>query len=85
MPNLASAARVDPRHVRARHQSMHHFVANAAFREDSRLRLLTQLHTRQISYARYNQADASLRSQYQGAWTQFDQALARDGQRKRST
>jgi SRSO17 transposase len=23
------AARVDPRHVRARHQSMHHFVANA--------------------------------------------------------
>src|SRR2546427_6333094 len=24
------AARVDPRHVRARHQSMHHFVANAA-------------------------------------------------------
>src|SRR5215475_11591658 len=25
------AARVDPRHVRARHQSMHHFVANAAW------------------------------------------------------
>ncbi len=24
------AARVDPRHVRARHQSMHHFIANAA-------------------------------------------------------
>ena len=23
------AARIDPRHVRARHQSMHHFVANA--------------------------------------------------------
>ncbi|MGH7278744.1 MAG: transposase, partial [Candidatus Rokuibacteriota bacterium] len=23
------AARVDPRHVRARHQSMHHFVAEA--------------------------------------------------------
>ncbi len=23
------AARVDPRHVRARHQSMHHFVADA--------------------------------------------------------
>src|SRR6266516_3684654 len=27
------AARVDPRHVRARHQSMHHFVANAAWDE----------------------------------------------------
>src|SRR5262249_50876848 len=25
------AARVDPRHVRARHQSMHHFIANAAW------------------------------------------------------
>ena len=25
------AARIDPRHVRARHQSMHHFVANAGW------------------------------------------------------
>src|SRR5262245_11752764 len=29
------AARVDPRHVRARHQSMHHFVANAAWDDDA--------------------------------------------------
>ena len=28
------AARVDPRHVRARHQSMHHFIANTA-RDDA--------------------------------------------------
>ena len=27
------AARIDPRHVRARHQSMHHFVANAPWRD----------------------------------------------------
>src|SRR6266403_1417126 len=30
------AARVDPRHVRARHQSMHHFVANAAWDDTGR-------------------------------------------------
>jgi SRSO17 transposase len=29
------AAKVDPRHVRARHQSMHHFVANAAWDDDA--------------------------------------------------
>src|SRR5438876_12109548 len=32
------AARVDPRHVRARHQSMHHFVANAAWDDVAVLR-----------------------------------------------
>jgi SRSO17 transposase len=32
------AARVDPRHVRARHQSMHHFVANAAWDDAAVLR-----------------------------------------------
>jgi SRSO17 transposase len=32
------AARIDPRHVRARHQSMHHFVANAAWDEREVLR-----------------------------------------------
>src|SRR5213592_4012172 len=32
------AARVDPRHVRARHQSMHHFVANAAWDDRAVLR-----------------------------------------------
>src|SRR4029453_4120603 len=32
------AARVDPRHVRARHQSMHHFVANAAWDDAALLR-----------------------------------------------
>src|SRR5438876_10522842 len=32
------AARVDPRHVRARHQSMHHFVANAAWDDGAVLR-----------------------------------------------
>src|SRR5258705_11872957 len=33
------AARVDPRHVRARHQSMHHFVANAAWADAAVLRV----------------------------------------------
>lgn len=28
------AARIDPRHVRARHQSLHHFVANAPWNDD---------------------------------------------------
>src|SRR5207247_9803419 len=33
------AARVDPRHVRARHQSMHHFIANAAWDDRAVLRV----------------------------------------------
>src|SRR5499426_2089173 len=33
------AALVDPRHVRARHQSMHHFVANAAWDDGAVLRV----------------------------------------------
>ena len=33
------AARVDPRHVRARHQSMHHFIANAAWNDAAVLRV----------------------------------------------
>jgi SRSO17 transposase len=33
------AARVDPRHVRARHQSMHHFVANAPWDGEAILRV----------------------------------------------
>ena len=33
------AARVDPRHVRARHQSMHHLVANAAWDDAAVLRV----------------------------------------------
>src|SRR5512145_1455696 len=33
------AARVDPRHVRARHQSMHHFVANAPWDGQAVLRV----------------------------------------------
>src|ERR687892_372713 len=33
------AARVDPRHVRARHQSMHHFIANAAWDDGAVLRV----------------------------------------------
>jgi SRSO17 transposase len=33
------AARVDPQHVAARHQSMHHFVANATWDEAAMLRL----------------------------------------------
>jgi SRSO17 transposase len=32
------AARVDPRHVRARHQSMHHFVTNAPWEDAAVLR-----------------------------------------------
>src|SRR5713101_5194857 len=31
------AARVDPRHVRARHQSMHHLVANAPWEDAAML------------------------------------------------
>lgn len=34
------AARVDPRHVRARHQSMHHFVANAPWDDAAVLRVV---------------------------------------------
>src|SRR5260221_11245576 len=33
------AAKVDPRHVQARHQSMHHFVANAAWKDAEELRV----------------------------------------------
>jgi SRSO17 transposase len=33
------AARVDPRHVRARHQSMHHFVTNASWEDAAVLRV----------------------------------------------
>jgi DDE superfamily endonuclease len=33
------AARIDPRHVRARHQSMHHLVANAAWEDTAVLRI----------------------------------------------
>src|ERR671918_733044 len=33
------AARVDPRHVPARHQSMHHFIANAAWDDTAVLRV----------------------------------------------
>src|SRR5436309_4413416 len=33
------AARVDPRHVAARHQSMHHFIANAAWDDAAVLRV----------------------------------------------
>src|SRR5262249_36218228 len=33
------AARVDPRHVQARHQSMHHFIANAAWDDAAVLRV----------------------------------------------
>jgi SRSO17 transposase len=36
------AARVDPRHVRARHQSMHHFIANAAWDDGAVLRVARQ-------------------------------------------
>jgi len=37
------AARVDPRHVTARHQSLHHFVANAAWDDDVVLRVARDL------------------------------------------
>src|SRR5262245_1237229 len=33
------AARVDPRHVRVRHQSMHHFIANAGWDDAAVLRV----------------------------------------------
>jgi SRSO17 transposase len=33
------AARIDPRHVRARHQSLHHFVSNAAWDDDAVLKV----------------------------------------------
>jgi SRSO17 transposase len=35
----AMAARIDPRHVRARHQSMHHLVANAPWEDTAMLRI----------------------------------------------
>ncbi len=37
------AARIDPRHVRARHQSMHHFVANAPWDDSAVLRVARDL------------------------------------------
>ncbi len=37
------AARIDPRHVRARHQSMHHLVANAPWDDAAVLRLARSL------------------------------------------
>jgi SRSO17 transposase len=40
------AARVDPRHVRARHQSMHHFVANAPWDDAAVLRVACSLLSR---------------------------------------
>lgn len=36
------AAKIDPRHVRARHQSMHHFVANASWSDEAMLRVAVQ-------------------------------------------
>src|SRR5215213_11482186 len=33
------AARVDPGHVRARHQSLHHFVSNAAWDDEAVLKV----------------------------------------------
>jgi hypothetical protein len=36
------AARVDPRHVRARHQSVHHFVANAPWEAAAVLRIVRE-------------------------------------------
>jgi len=37
------AARIDPRHVRARHQSMHHLVANAPWEDAAMLRIARDL------------------------------------------
>jgi SRSO17 transposase len=37
------AARIDPRHVRARHQSMHHLVANAPWEDATMLRIARDL------------------------------------------
>ena len=37
------AARVDPRHVRARHQSMHHFIANAGWDDAAVLRVAREI------------------------------------------
>ena len=37
------AARIDPRHVRARHQSMHHLVANAAWDDAALLRVVREV------------------------------------------
>ena len=33
------AARIDPLHVRSRHQSMHHFVADSPWRDEDVLRI----------------------------------------------
>ncbi len=42
------AARVDPRHVRARHQSMHHLVANAPWEDRAMLRIARDVVLREM-------------------------------------
>jgi len=43
------AARIDPRHVSARHQSMHHFVATADWNERALLRVATDFARKRLS------------------------------------
>jgi len=62
------AARVDPRHVRARHQSMHHLVANAAWDDGAVLRV-----------ARETVLDAMERHGAVAAWIVDDTAFPKKG------
>ena len=63
------AARVDPRHVRARHQSMHHFVANAPWEAAAILRV-----------ARDWVLDPMVRHGPVAAWIVDDTAFPKKGQ-----
>ena len=63
------AARVDPRHVRARHQSMHHFVANAPWEATAMLRV-----------AREWVLDPMVRHGPVAAWIVDDTAFPKKGQ-----
>src|SRR3990172_5764767 len=63
------AARIDPRHVGARHQSLHHFVANAAWDDAAVLRV-----------ARDHVLDAMERHGAVAAWIVDDTAFPKKGQ-----
>ena len=62
------AARVDPKHVRARHQSMHHFVANAPWDDATVLRV-----------ARDTVLDAMERHGAVAAWIVDDTGIPKKG------
>jgi SRSO17 transposase len=64
------AARVDPRHVSSRHQSMHHFVANAEWDDLAMLRV-----------ARTTVLDAMERHGAVAGWIVDDTGIPKKGRR----